>query len=89
MRSEKITVRHQKGVGIVAKGYMSDEHLAEAIAKLKAEELKRRNQRKRKNKPFAKLRKFFRCLYKTMQPTPRVQHVVCRQPLMIEATYTK
>ena len=82
-------VRYKKGVGIVAKGYMSDEHLTEAIAKLKAEELKRRNQSRRKNKPFAKIRKFFRCLYKTMQPTPRVQHVTCKYPLMIEATYTK
>ena len=86
MRSEKITVRNKKGVGIVAKGYMSDEHLAEAIAKLKAEELKRRNQRKRKNKPFAKPRKFFRCLHKAMQPTPRVQHITCRQPLLLEVS---
>lgn len=83
MRKERLTIRVKKGVGVVVTGYISDKHLTEAISKLKACEIERK-ERPQSRKPFKKIRKFFCCLIKALQPSIREQHVVCRLPLEIE-----
>ena len=81
---EKIVIKYKKNIGIVAKGRMTDEHLHCAITSLRAVEIERRNNPPKRRGVVKTIRKFFYCLYKSVQPTPRVQHVTCKMPLMFE-----
>lgn len=86
---EKIVITHKKNVGIIIKGKMTDDHLSQAVADLRAAEFNRRKSPKKKHGVIKTIRKFFRCLYKAMQPTPRAQRVTCKMPLMLEARYER
>lgn len=83
---EKIVITHKKNVGIIIKGKMTDDHLSQAVADLRAIEFKRRKSPRKRRGVLKTIRKFFRCLHKAMQPTPRAQHITCRQPLLLEVS---
>lgn len=82
---ERIVIKYKKNVGIIIKGRMTDKHLGYAIANLRKIEFERRKTRTKKHSAYKTIRKFFRCLYKSLQPTPKEQHATCEIPLMIEA----